>query len=641
MRLDAIGIGADVDINAPNASAAFDFPVPRLAKLQSATAYVSVTPGEQLHSNSLFFFYFNDKLVATRTARDLRQQKQIVLQLPVDGKYRESVQLQVKTHMFMTEDLCRDYNTGGMFFTIHRATFLSLDYDMLPVRTVADFFGSFQQALLLVVPDQASLAEVAPAAWVYGMLKKNYPTLDIQLVNGGDLAKLPPVPRIWIGMTEKLPSYFKNTLPGISLVDPNTLLISAADVRELQDNARQLADLPAFFLNPSSSQRIKVTPVETVYGSNAKSAVPFGSNNSQEGIQLVPSLIPLFPAMLETVPGRLGLHIEGAYSVVGEGERPVRMDVFLNNNLVHSSSLNQTGTVKKDVLLPESVELLARNVLNVQFVYPESQGQCRVRGQTQTTQIATSSYMWGEDRYPDDRFVWPNIGMFFGKKGTILLDTALGSSTLKIAGELVYFLNTQLPPGFVAFPDLAELSAQAEFPGGSFLLVAGMAENIPQKIQERMPVSLGQNFTLYRKNSRNVMFEYQNEVKSVVGRVGAMNGAPLVAFTANLDGALLVEALKYLVSFQRYDQLNGNILIYQQPQRLHSMDLRDRTLRIEQEAPPGSLREFWLQNRPLILMAAGMLTLFILVSLLIQQILARRKGEEHPVRDEKKFTPFK
>ena len=87
-----------------------------------------------------------------------------------------------------------------------RATSLNLVYDMLPIRTVADFFGSFQQSLLLVVPDNVSNEEIAPSAWIYGLLKKTYPVLDVQLIYASELAKKPPVPRIWIGLASKLPT---------------------------------------------------------------------------------------------------------------------------------------------------------------------------------------------------------------------------------------------------------------------------------------------------------------------------------------------------------------------------------------------------------------------------------------------------
>ncbi|MBV5350102.1 hypothetical protein JZU71_02780, partial [bacterium] len=64
--------------------------------------------------------------------------------------------------MFISDDQCRDYQSGGLFYTVHPNTVLQINYDMPPIRTVADFFDSFQQALLVVVPDNAAMEEYTP-----------------------------------------------------------------------------------------------------------------------------------------------------------------------------------------------------------------------------------------------------------------------------------------------------------------------------------------------------------------------------------------------------------------------------------------------------------------------------------------------
>ena len=203
MGLESLGIVRDMHVAAPQASVAFDFPLPRLARVQSASATIFLTPGAQLNGETVFSFYYNSKLIATRTAKELRQQKPFVLPLPVDGTPRDVAKLQIKSGMFITEDQCWDYRSGGLFFTIHRNTSLNLTYNLPPARNVPDFFDSFQQALIVVVPDGATLEELTPGAWIYGLMKKTYPYLNVQLVRAAELSKLPPVPRIWVGIESK------------------------------------------------------------------------------------------------------------------------------------------------------------------------------------------------------------------------------------------------------------------------------------------------------------------------------------------------------------------------------------------------------------------------------------------------------
>ena len=67
--MDALGYDADIAVSAPYSSLTLEIPVPRLATLQSATATLSLTPNTQLNAETIFFFYFNDKLVETRTVK--------------------------------------------------------------------------------------------------------------------------------------------------------------------------------------------------------------------------------------------------------------------------------------------------------------------------------------------------------------------------------------------------------------------------------------------------------------------------------------------------------------------------------------------------------------------------------------------
>jgi len=638
--LEAVGIESAVQVKAPASSIFLDFPIPRMAKIQSATATVAVTPSSQLSDETLFFFYYNNKLVSTRTARDLRQQKTFSLQLPIDGIARDFAQLQIKSAMFITDDLCRDSQSGGLFFIVHGTTSLNLTYDMLPVRTVADFFGSFQQDLLVVVPDDATMAEYVPGAWLYGALKKGQSHLNIRLVRAAELAKLPPFPRIWIGLDSKLPKYFKGAPPGVTLKDPNTLLISAADVPSLKAFVQQLLDLPKSSLNMQAEKRIAITPIETPSGSVTE-AIAFGSNNLQEGLFSVPSEFRLFPILLDKIPEHLGFHLEGSHTLPVDTGRPVRMDVFLNRNLVHSSVLDRTGQFKKDILLQEPVELRANNTLKILFNYPEDPNQCKIKGKFQVVQILPSSYMWGSGQYRFERFDWSNIGLVLGRPATVLLDETLGLDTLKLAGEIAYFLNRQLPTGIAAFPNYLPLQQQSEAPASGVVLVAGLTGNIPAALQEKMPASIGADLNVYRKGTTINLFEQQGNVNTVVGRVGENKGAPLVIFTANMDGALLIEAFRHISQPQNAAGLIGNVLVYQQPTKLYSFDVSDKNAKMQKSNEKGlSVAAIWEQYKILILIAVGLL-FGMIIFILFRKMFPPRKVKRAPEQIDSKKTLFK
>ena len=621
--LTALGYDADIAVSAPYASVTLEFPLPRLARLQSATATISLTPNLQLNADAIFFFYLNDKLVETRTVKELRQRKTFTLALPVERELQQPLRLRIKSNLYITDDLCRDYYSGGLFFTVHKESRLDLNYEMLPVRTVGDFFGSFQQSLLVVVPADAKLPELLPAAWTYGVMKKAYPQLDVQIVRANELAGKPAAPRIWVGLRNRLPAYFAKTEAGIALADPNTLLISAATSAELAALTKQLADLPVLPVNPAASQRVTITPLETPSG-KATEAISFGNFSVQEGILSVPVDFPLYPALLGRLPERLGLHLEGAHTVSFEPTRPVRLDVFFNNNLVHSSVLDQSGQFRRDIVLPAGVELLARNNLGIQFNYPEEPGQCRVRGKMQSAQIFPNSYIWGAGQGKPVGFGWNNLGLFLTRPGTLLVDEELGGAMLRSVADTVALLNRQLPAATYAFPEALPLAQQTEIPSGRYVVVLAMHKNIPPFLQERMPIALGNDFTLLRKETQTSRFEYQANVNSVVGRIGEHKQMPLLILSVNQAPPLLAEALHQLNRAGRYDQLEGNVLVYSQPNRMYSFDIRDKGLVVEQPAAKGMAAKLWDENRQLLIAAGALAALLILCLVFFSHLRSRK-----------------
>ena len=108
----------------------------------------------------------------TRTVKELRQRKTFTINLPLEREYQETLRLQIKSNMFISDDLCRDYYSGGLFFIVHKDSRINLNYDMLPVRTVDDFFGSFQQSLLVVAPNDRHWMNILLLPGLMDCLKK-------------------------------------------------------------------------------------------------------------------------------------------------------------------------------------------------------------------------------------------------------------------------------------------------------------------------------------------------------------------------------------------------------------------------------------------------------------------------------------
>jgi hypothetical protein len=263
--------------------------------------------------------------------------------------------------------------------------------------------------------------------------------------------------------------------------------------------------------------------------------------------------------------------------------------------------------------------------LKIQFDYPKEAGLCNVRGKFQTVQILPSSYLWGAGIDRIERFSWSNVGLFLGRKGTVLLDETMGIDALKSAGEAVYFINSQLPPGEVAFPAFLPLQQQVAVQDGAYVLVVGLIENIPVTIQKQVPVSIGKDLSVYRESDRTLLFEQRGSMSAVVGSIGKYKNAPLIMFSANMSGSVLPEALRYLSRQSNYETLNGNVLIYQQPNRLYAFDVSELNAKTEKAAAKGNSIFPWEYNPTLVMIVSGILVLLILAVLVIRKMFPRRK----------------
>ena len=607
--LDALEFKKELVVKAPNSSLSMLFPVPRLAKIYSASATFSLTPSPQLHDDALFSFYLNDKLLGSKTVKQLRAQKKVTVNLPLDGEFRDAFRLQIKANMFTSNDLCRDYYTGGLFYTVHNDTKVDLNYDMMPVRSVADFFGNFQQSALIVVPDTAGVAEMTPAAWAFGILKKNYPHLDIQIAKAGEVGDRPNTPRIWVALRNQLPAYFNKTQAGIALADPNTLLLSAGSVGELESVARQLADLPVFPRNSFVGSALAGNSAENPEGKGTEK-ISFGNQTVQEGVLQVSSDFSLYPSLWGNVPEKMGIHLEGSNMVAFDQARPARLDVFFNSKLMHSSALDQAGRFSRELALPAGTELLSKNNLNVQVNYPEEQGQCLIRGTTHSVQVSPGSYMWGTGQQKLDHFGWSNIGIFFARQGTVLLDEKLGDP-LKMIAELMVFLNRQLPAATYAFPTLQTLAAQTFLPPDQYVVALINAGNEPPFLQDLMP-------TL--QNNPPIPTELQPNLNSVVGKIAGNNGAPVIVFSTKQNGGLLVAALRFLNRPGHYEPLVGNVMAFRQPGRIYSVDVRDADngSTVVQQVRQGVFTRYWGQyKKPIVIVGAAFAGLMLLLLFLL------------------------
>ncbi len=621
----------DVVVRAPQSSYFMEFPAPRQVKLQSAIVSVALTPGSQIQDESAFSIIYNDKVIQTRTAKDIRQRKEWIISLPTVDLAQSKIRLQIKANMYISNDFCRDYNSGNLFFTVHpKESKLTLNYEMMPTKTVSDFFGNLQQTVFVVVPNNAELAEIMPAAWVYGIVKKNYPHMQVSLVKASELAGKPAAPRVWVGTKGRLPAYFSKTPVGIELADANTLLISGATLGELEAAVQRLSTLPLLMLD--SAAGVKEGTLSSSATGGKTPGITFGNQVAQEGLFQVSSDFVVYAGQFGTVPEKLGMNLEGAYTVSKDSNRPVRMDVFFNDKIVNSSVLDQTGRFTREINFPAGTELLSHNRIKVQFNFPDEPDQCKIVGKLQSAQIFPNSYLWGEGKKKISYMTWQNISPFLSQQGTIIIDEKLNGNILDVLAKTINYLNRQLPEKSYAYPRVQGLSELAFIPPDQFVLVLAQAKNLPGFIVDQLPGLQAQGANSYNPGGSSTMpSEFKNSEKLAIARVAEYKNNPLVVVSTNQDGNLISLFLDYLGKPENAQKIRGNILAYYQSGKIEDINLA----KVEQATSvmpvdiKNSVVDFWHKNQKAIILTGAAVIVFIILISLYWFLRKRKKDREY------------
>ncbi len=627
----------DVVVRAPQSSYFLEFPTPRHVKLQSATVALAITPGSQIHGDSTFSIIYNDKVVQVRTAKDLRQRKEWSINLPAGEFAQNKIRLQIKASMYISNDFCRDYNSGNLFFTVHpKESKLLLNYEMIPAKTVNDFFGNLQQTVFIVVPNNAELAETTPAAWVSGILKKNYPHMQVELVKAAELAGKPAAPRIWVGAKSKLPAYFSKTQPGIELVDPNTVLISGATLGELESAAQRLATMPLLM---DSTAGVKEGSLISTAGGNKRPGVTFGNPIAQEGLFQVSSDFVVYAGQFGVVPEKLGMNLEGAYTISKDSNRPVRMDVFFNDKIVNSSVLDQTGRFTREITFPSGTELLSQNRIKVQFNFPDDPDQCKIVGKLQSAQVFPNSYLWGEGQKKISHMTWQNISPYLSQQGTVVIDEKLNGNLLGVLAKTINYLNLQLPENSYAYPRVQGLADFAFIPLDQFVLVLAHASNLPGFILDQLPGLPTQVANSYNPSGSSTLpSEFKNNEKLAIGRVTEYKNNPLIVVSTNQDGNLISQFLTYISKTENAMKIRGNVVAYNQSGKIEDINLATAEKPEKNNIMPADVKnniiDFWQKNQfKIIIIGAGIVAIILLIAL-YYFLRKRKKANRYYEEDE-------
>jgi len=560
LPLSRLGYGQDILVKGANTQLSLYFPLPKAAIQPASRINLYLAPSPYLHPNSTVAVFLNDQAAASLTAGQLKQNPQVQLALPAGAITAGGVNVSIRTGLFVSEDVCADYRKGYLFYTVRNQSNLALDLIPLKPGNIPDFFAGLYQGATIVLPEAPSKEEIAAGIWLYAALQKSYPYQNMQISIGAPQGSAANLPQIRLALRNRLPQQWQGNKDDIYLAQPDKLVVTAAEGRDLLANARQLLAAPTYAALPIARSVVNAAAQQT--GSAGQERLYFGNQSVQEGIGTVAMDFPIYPGQLAAVPQTLGVHLESRYSPSGITGKPVRLNVFFNRNLIHSEVLDNSGGLNRDITLPGNMVLRSRNVLAVEFVYPETDNNCAVRGPRQHAQVLATSYVAGVRSLNRSGLSWERVGMLFGRSGLLLLEDNPSPDLIRAAAQAMVFLNSQLPERQFATAELKWLSEYKEPLAADYIVVLAGQGSLPEELTQGLPLRMGQRTTIYQTEGQTAEFTYQYDSDGVLGQIGQYKGVPLIAFQAVRGTQQVSQALFSLTQSYAAGEPQGNLYVY-------------------------------------------------------------------------------
>jgi hypothetical protein len=467
----------------------------------------------------------------------------------------------MKANLAAGDDVVADSMRGYLYFTLRNSSNLMLNFNPSPARTPAGFFLGLVSGLVVIIPDNPSAGEMAAGAWTFGMIQKSFSYQPVKFAFASERNQFAGQPRIWVSTRSRLPASLAPAAQGTTLMDPETVVITADDDAGLKTEVRRLEAMlsqatPLGLINNDSGMA----------ADKNKEVVYFGRTEIHEGIASVPIEFDIFPSMLAEAPRRLIFHLEGRYSA--NGSKP-RMMVLFNGNLIHSETLDDSGVLVRDVTLPKSLALNTQNTLRIEFNYSGAKELQGFGSLVQTAQILNSSFFTGMGAFPGDKYGWNNIGLQLNKNGVILLDGEPSPDKIRSAAEAVYMINRQLPPGEFAYPEFRAMADYKEITSAIYLLAIGTVDDIPDALLQAMPLRNIRDDKVYQGSPKG----RDQGPNIVIGQIGRYRDIPVMMLIAANDSAGLPAGIRSLSASRK---LGGNLFILNEDGSLLLMDRRDK-----------------------------------------------------------------
>ncbi len=505
--------------------------------MENSKLVLYIRPSQVLNPNtSTVTISLKDAPVYTQRIIGQSMDSLITIILPMSKKYVQPdgrfVKLKIVVKMSIDDQICKDIDNPAVWINIRNTSYFAankqpfLSYQRSMKETIQEF-GTIATAT------NSDLDDVLAGGILYSLVKQNNKELKVgtTLYNANDSLNNTLV----VGLQNKLPEAIKRQLPALKkgegliiALGPEgnqVLVVTGADQEGYKKAINVLSNYT--ILNSTFSQKLIVD--NTVVKTAENSVLPQVLTLEQLGIPsaLMEGVLALntnYPFNLidyNAIPKKLTLHLEALFSKLRENDRGF-LNVYLNDNLVYTTSLADLNNFNNDIDLPPYL-LTKVNSLVVEMRFHPSNSVCKdgfasffgfINSRTSTITFSgeQSTEFYNFFNYP---------GEFRKRPLKIMVSPQLNQHTTSAVGELIYQINAaSLLNAAMILPQLvpSDKTTMNDLKGFNVIALLQRADPFIKNFSN-MPIQFNRDFQLYKDLDGETSYSFNDFSNSGIAQI--------------------------------------------------------------------------------------------------------------------------
>jgi len=456
----------DITLYGPTPSATYFLKIG--TNIDSSRSYIVLKfePSPVLNLNESFItIYIWDK--PATSFRISRTPNEIVIPLKkFELGFSEYLKIDIRASLYITDDRCKDIQTGGLWFKILKSSFINIEH--LPIKKtefkIQSFLSDVKDGLYLVFPSSVSKTELEGLVWVYSFVRK---VTGIKTINYATFETLPTKAQfIAISIFEKLPNEYK-ILQGkflktdglIYIYSDRALFITGFSEEGLKKALQTFLNLDILKTSFNSFLLVReAKPPEQPFTNMPPFKVPFKefgfSTSKVEGIGSLRSSFTFTLSKLGFSPDKININISAVYSPVTEKIGRAYMNVYFNGILIESKKLGEEGKIIYTFSL-NRFSLLKLNTISIEFTFYPSSEDCINKISNFFYMINDeSSYIEVKDIYRPKELDFSFFPEMFTTGETVCaVSKNLTVQKIKALSQIIHLVNSEIK-NFNFFPEI-------------------------------------------------------------------------------------------------------------------------------------------------------------------------------------------